>query len=311
MKNKNDDEKFYSTCFELIVSYIFRKIGGYTLEPHPQLPHSNKRPDFLVRTPDGDSFYLELVTVGELDNSQIIRIKEYIKKFKHTLNGENKTIIHIRNVEGRELSHENITELHNEIPKWWNKNKQNIGAQFIKSFDRSLICLEIVFEDSLRLESIIDITNFHNKLLDSLEKKATRYGKLNLPFMIATTFRPSNFSAGLFLQENIIAASLYGGSIWNVEKTKWEDYSFWATFKERKRNNHVGGVLYFDSLIPENLESFEYVLFLNHHVDDDKELPKDLRDFLPYYYVIDKDNAKRDSRYLRELKRITVTGKLI
>lgn len=123
LKDKNNDEKSCSTCLELIVSYIFRKMDGYTLGPHPQLPYSDKGPDFLVRTPDGDSFYLELVTVGGLDNLQIIRIREYTRKLKHTLNGENRTITRIKNVEGRELSHENTTELHNEISKRWDKNK--------------------------------------------------------------------------------------------------------------------------------------------------------------------------------------------
>ena len=299
VKNKNSDEKFYSSCFELIVSYIFREIAGYTLEPHPSLSDTDKKPDFLVTTPDGEPFYLELVTVGENDDSQLVRIKEYIKKFQNiNKSSGQKTEIAIIDVVGRGFSHDDIDELYREISAWWNDNKNNIGEKLIKTFNDNSICFEIVIQGELFIESLLDNTKFHEKLLDSLEKKAKRYGQLDFPFVIAITFRPSVFSDGVFLQDTLIAASMYGGKIWDCNQKKERNIkSFWEAFQEKKRNRQVGGVLYFDSLTPERLEGFGYVLFLNHF--SDKPLPSDLKEFLPYYYVINKDEARQDSQRRR------------
>lgn len=298
VKNKNSNEKFYSTCFELIVSSIFRK-EGYILKPHPSLPKTDKKPDFLATTPNGESFYLELVTVGENDDTQILVIKEYIKKFQSfNENSGQKTEIAVTNVVGRSFSHQDIKELHQEIPEWWNKNKNNVGKKLIKKFNSNSICFEIVIQGELRTESLLDTTKFHEKFLDSLEKKAKRYGQFDLPFIIAITFRPSIFSDGIFLQDTLVASSLYGGKIWDPNNQKVRNIkSFWETFQETKRNGQVNGILYFDCLIPERLGNFGHVLFLNHF--SEKKSPSHLKDFLPYHEVINKREAKQDSQSRR------------
>ncbi|QQZ29775.1 hypothetical protein HMY34_13880 [Thiothrix subterranea] len=62
IKNKSE-EKFYSTCFELLVAHIFRRLGCQ-LEEHPNISDTNKRPDFLVTLSDGEYFYLENMMIG-------------------------------------------------------------------------------------------------------------------------------------------------------------------------------------------------------------------------------------------------------
>lgn len=291
-KNKTDDEKFYSNCFELIVSYLFRKIGQYELEPHPTLANG-KRPDFLVTVPNFGQFYLELVTVDEngMGDMQLNILKKYIKKFRNTNELSQKvTTISITSVVGRNFSHQNIVDIQKEIKIWWAEHKNNIGSKLKKEINENSILFEIVDENSLRLEGIIDITDFHKNFLSSLEYKSKKYGELDLPYLIAITFRPSNLTEGLFLQEHFIASCLYGGVYFDPKtKKKCKIHSFWEVFEENKRNNHVSGVLYFDSLIPERLENFRYSLFLNHY--SKFELPHDLKDFLPFYYVINAEEA--------------------
>ena len=151
LKNKNSDEKFYSTCFELIVSYIFRKIGGYTLEPHPNLPNTNKKPDFLVKISDTDEFYLELVTISEYNENQINEIRKFIEKFHNISKSKNiETVIMIKNIKGRDFSHDNIKELYKEIPEWWSINKNIPGEKLCKEFNENSICFQIVEKDNFQ-----------------------------------------------------------------------------------------------------------------------------------------------------------------
>jgi len=60
-----DDGQFDSASFEIILYAGLTKLG-YTLTPHPPLSNGcTSRPDFLVRTPEGQLFYLEAVLATE------------------------------------------------------------------------------------------------------------------------------------------------------------------------------------------------------------------------------------------------------
>lgn len=60
-----NDGQFDSATFEIILHAGLTKLG-YTLIPHPPLPNGcTSRPDFLVRTPDGQQLYLEAVLASE------------------------------------------------------------------------------------------------------------------------------------------------------------------------------------------------------------------------------------------------------
>lgn len=61
----NSNSNFRSAEFELLLFSILNR-QGFSLEPHPELTNgSSARPDFLVTTPSGDSFYLEAVLAKE------------------------------------------------------------------------------------------------------------------------------------------------------------------------------------------------------------------------------------------------------
>ena len=56
---------FDSAIFEIVLYAIISGLGG-KIEVHPVLENgSNKRPDFLVRMPKGEEFYLEAVLASE------------------------------------------------------------------------------------------------------------------------------------------------------------------------------------------------------------------------------------------------------
>ena len=63
-----DARKFHSACFELLLyGLLIRR--GYCLEAHPDPGNgTGNRPDFLVTSPSGESFFLEAVLAAEVSD---------------------------------------------------------------------------------------------------------------------------------------------------------------------------------------------------------------------------------------------------
>jgi hypothetical protein len=61
-----DDTEFHAAVFELVVFSGLAALGC-SIEVHPQLPNSSRRPDFLARTPAGDEAYVEATLASEFD----------------------------------------------------------------------------------------------------------------------------------------------------------------------------------------------------------------------------------------------------
>ncbi|QQZ29776.1 hypothetical protein HMY34_13885 [Thiothrix subterranea] len=163
------------------------------------------------------------------------------------------------------------------VKAWWHKNK-NISKSEVEWNDGSKtfrVFLEIVPKADFSISARIVNVHFHTKLLDSLKKKARRYGSLDKPYIIATTFRPSSFSAGLQLMQNILVQCLYGGGrIFNPVKKQFEPpKNLWNIDGNNKTYSNVSAVLFFDELTPYRaLDPFQYCLFINdnanHRVHD-------------------------------------------
>lgn len=58
-----EDGAFLSAFWELYVARMWTHLGC-SIEWHPQLAHTAKKPDFRVTTPTGDAMYIEAVAVG-------------------------------------------------------------------------------------------------------------------------------------------------------------------------------------------------------------------------------------------------------
>lgn len=68
-RDKNSPHSFNSAFFELFLHEFFTR-GGCGIEVHPESNSSSKRPDFLIKTPGGQGFYLEAVLVTGLSNDE-------------------------------------------------------------------------------------------------------------------------------------------------------------------------------------------------------------------------------------------------
>ncbi|HVL01850.1 MAG TPA: hypothetical protein VM553_18660, partial [Dongiaceae bacterium] len=66
-----DRRAFDSAIFEIVLYAIISGLGG-KLEVHPMLENgSSKRPDFLVKMPKGEEFYLEAVLASEFSEAEM------------------------------------------------------------------------------------------------------------------------------------------------------------------------------------------------------------------------------------------------
>jgi hypothetical protein len=66
-----DKRAFDSATFEILLYAIVKNLGG-DIEVHPALANgSDRRPDFLVHMPTGESFYLEAVLASEFSAEEI------------------------------------------------------------------------------------------------------------------------------------------------------------------------------------------------------------------------------------------------
>ncbi|MCU4615870.1 hypothetical protein [Acinetobacter lwoffii] len=279
---KNEEEKFHSVCFELLVAFIFKKIGC-EVEDHPNIIDSEKHPDFLITFQNGESFYLELVTVQEYDDWSLEECKRFIRDLR-----DDKYYLNINSIDGRDLSHDEYKEFRENIKKWWNINKKIKNSKLVwKNSDGSFsIELEILETGELGLSSMFVWVNFHTQFLKSLKKKAKRYGDLEHPYIIATTFRPSSFSIGLQQMPELLERTLYGGaSIFNPETEQYELIrNLWNTNTQTQTYNNISGVLFFDELnVYRVFEPFKYCLYLN---DFSKwPAPSVLQSVFNFYYV--------------------------
>lgn len=284
------DAEFHAICFELLIGCLFRTIGCI-VEEHPVVAGTSKHPDFLVTLTSGESFYLELVTIGEYDDSSIVRFKSAIEKLRN----EN-YFINIKELSGRTVNHENSIELIKSIKKWWklNKTKSTTAVVFESKNKEFSATLEILPTTEVGLSGTIVHVNFHTQLLEKIKKKAKRYGELDLPYIIATTFRPSQFSVALQFMPALITCALYGGSFFNPETGLIEkSRGLWNVDGKNKTYKNVSGVMFFDELtIYRALAPFKYCLFLNHFANN--PIYEGIATYFRIYYIVDENIHHRD-----------------
>ena len=63
-----DDVPFQAAAFELLVFSTLKALGC-EVQVHPEIPGSRRHPDFLVRTPSGESVFLEATLASEFDQT--------------------------------------------------------------------------------------------------------------------------------------------------------------------------------------------------------------------------------------------------
>lgn len=203
---KRFQTSFSSPFFELFLHEFFRR-QGFTLEPHPILPDTTKRPDFLVRG-HGLEFYLEAkesTDKSESEKSVENRIKQLYDQINKTNTPNfffviNELLLKSNNQpSGKNIIRYIESQLPQFDPDEVAKPLQQTGLEKPETITYEDNDLKLVIslipklpnvrgKEGLRPIGIYPIDYYwcgaDTSIKISIEKKATRYGELDKPFLI-------------------------------------------------------------------------------------------------------------------------------
>lgn len=204
-----------SAEFELLLCFTLQQ-AGYLLTPHPELPNGrSQRPDFMVTTPDGDQFYLEAVLANEatgtkVDDPLILPLTDKLRDATHPVFQVSATF------GGYPSTQPGAKKLLRDVMQWLDSLDPADTAE-LPTFEWTHEDLRIRFTAApLPVErrgtgaTLLRMyggeagwTNTWTGLRDNLRFKATYYGALDLPLVVAANhmdrfFHPKEGTQALF-----------------------------------------------------------------------------------------------------------------
>ncbi|HRE57240.1 MAG TPA: hypothetical protein PLW09_05405 [Candidatus Kapabacteria bacterium] len=197
---------FSSPFFELFLHELFRR-QGFTLEPHPILPGTKKRPDFLVRG-HGLEFYLEAkesTAKSEIEKSNENRINQLYDQ----INKSNTPNFFFR-INELQLKSTNqpsgkkiVKYIESQLPRFdpdkVAKTLQQKGLENLETITYDDIDVKLVIslipkssnaqgKEGLNPIGIYPLVSYWGgadmPIKTSIEKKAARYGEIEKPYLI-------------------------------------------------------------------------------------------------------------------------------
>lgn len=203
-----DDKKLNAAFFELFLMELLCALDC-EFETHPNLSHTNKRPDFLVHPKQGDSFYLEAVTVNPSDQeTREDRFKSQVLEQIHRIQ-DPRFHLTIRDL-GTLSEQPSGSRIRREVEAWLQEldprdvdnaltgtGEMSVAERDFHSGDWTITVrawpksqgdsrIGIIHQAETSTES--------DRIENAIREKATRYGKLNLPYVVAVNIGRLPFS---------------------------------------------------------------------------------------------------------------------
>lgn len=296
--------EFKSTTFELIIYKILKTLK-FEIITHPNLPNgSSKKPDFLVKTPTGDEFYVEAVLASH-ENGDDIGLKKQKMKLIESLNELTNTNFFISiSEEGKFEKLPSSKILKKKISDWlnsldydqvvyktnsttnypvleWKHEDWHVVFEAIPKIinDKNHRIIASVFPEG----SIIDASS---AIKSAIKNKSNRYGQnLDKPLIIAV-------NVDLMICDNIDEMdALFGKETtsYNIlDRTilhhRMSD-GVWGTNKNPKYTRN-GAAWIFNDISILNIPSRQHKLYINPW--SQFTLPLDLYQ-LPHFEVVDSE----------------------
>lgn len=262
-----------SAFTELLVHRFLKQINADSIVIHPNIPGSEKKPDFKAVLGNQEVF-IEVKNSIREDNPRIWDFYDGLNKSYSTtgymldLSFEGrfespisvKKFIRFLEAQLEEFDATSLVEAgggHDETPTWvFDYREDKIHVRLIPCQDP-----QKVYDSPIGIISpySASITDDAGTLRKSLKKKASRYGDLDAVYLIAV-----NFEEG-FLGDIDIAQALFGTEIFALRGHGMEPDSqrkndgLWA----KNRNTRVSGVLVINGANPWSFWKKEPVLWLN------------------------------------------------
>lgn len=280
-----DEVAFRSTTFEVLLHWGLLSMGC-TLQPHPDPgTGSAKRPDFLVRSPDGEEFFLEAVLAGERDGKS-----QSAESIKRTTLDRLDAAAHASfmldiDSSGDPLTQPPAKDLVRLVHGWLDtlsvdelrSTMETVGFEAMPTLDwmyegwsLTLRPIPLKPERRGRIERLIGSfgdgarwVNAWEPLRDNVKAKATRYGALTKPLVVAVNVDTFNLDAIDEVQ------ALYGEESWvevlghpERSEPQRKPNGAWRGPKG-PTNRRVSAVWFFNDLTPYTLASRRSTVYLN------------------------------------------------
>lgn len=296
-----------SAIYELLLHELLIRMG-LCVTVHPEIKYSSKRPDFLVTSKSGWSLYLEAVHISELGNKRGILenqknnlYNEINKQFIGTFASLSISIIKQAETNFRrsdllndiKLNLEKLQTTHSTHIHWrWeSKNKDwCIELKLYKHNDaprRFISCIYPYMAVTI---------NTHRVIKKAFEKKSTKYGKLDLPLILAINIDVLILDTideieGLFGKEQFIFTDE------GVEFAGRQKNGAWYGHNG-PRNTRVSGAWLFHNLTEWRLNK-RHFLYLNPYAN--QPINEDFYSLIPYVRAISGKLERKDGQQIFEL----------
>jgi hypothetical protein len=299
MKASNQDHN--SAMFELLVHETLLR-QGFALEPHPELANSTKRPDFLVICPSNDQFYLECILASENDGLPA-GAQARIDKFVEDLNQHpHQNFSLFFEDDGYPDSSPSAKKAAKELHEWLDTldpdqiaklqngadSKIRVGDSYnieVQNWSLKFWPIPVLKDKRGQTKKLIvsqmmgGAIDIWNPIKRAVRKKGGRYGKLELPFVVAVN-NSGMFQEGqseveaLFGQENVVITQTGSGS--STTKFGREPNGAWVN-SSGPVYTRVSGVWIFRSLHMAELGKKTAMLYFNPWAS--KVVPTDMEVF--------------------------------
>ena len=290
---------YNSAVFELLLFGIFKN-AGCEVKIHPNLDNSTSRPDFLIKTPDNNEFYLEAVLASEYDK-QLIAAEKRKDVVLDSINKIKSRDFHLGiSTTGNPKTPPNGRKLRAVIDDWLSTLDPDDVIQRIDKYGNAAIpCKqwchegwEIEFQALPKQpksrqegERIIGVlfkgarwSSSWRSMRDAVTRKGNHYGELNKPLLIAV-------NTEMFSLDKIDEMQALFGEEQFIFKRNSSDPQ---PIMERKPNGawygksgirykRVSGVWFFENLNPWNITTIKNTIYFNPWAK--LRLPKYLKSF--------------------------------
>lgn len=283
---RGDPEQVVSAFWELYVHEGFRR-SGFSLTPHPDLPDTDKHPDFLVEGRDL-IFYLECVVAG--DPAHLVTSERRRRQVYDTLRKLQNDQFWLKvRIEREGGSSPSGATLRRRVDAWLGTlDRTELRRRYVEAGSWAMTEERFRISDwifTIRplpkpdevagqpsrspigiFPSRTGYSEVRERIADALREKASSYGQLDRPYVIAV------LSTGIFsADDEDVLGALFGQWTVALQETAdaevvsstRADNGLWAA----SRNRQVSGVVSATRLMPWSVQTQSPRLWLNHWAD--------------------------------------------
>ncbi len=282
----DDDISFFSSFFELYLHELLLRLN-YAVDLET-VSSSGKRPDFLVKSAEGNEFYMEAVLATGMSDEEIAAEKRRNIVYSGLEKTESPNFFICMNISGSPTEPPSGKKLRKTISRWLGSlNYEELLARMRNEGQSSMprlgysergwnIDFYVLPKQSTRGKPGVrpvgvkcfgfQFRDTRTAIRDAITRKATRYGELGKAYVVAVN------SLQWPIDEIAIMEALFGKEVWSIPRTGFEGKpevgrrpdGAW-TCEKGPQNTRVSAVLLGVSIHPWQMAGDKRDLLLCHN----------------------------------------------